>query len=98
MLTHVIIIRDDLPIGIRLAYVTHGAGESVSERVPSGTRAVVLAARDEEHIRGIRIALESSGVPHTAIVEGGEMYSIGIRPMVCEGEARKITSSLALAR
>lgn len=97
MLTHVVIVRRDLSAGIQLAYAVHAAGESPHEPVPSGTRAVVLAAQDEGHLRVLCGALESSGVPHTAIEEDGELYSVGLQPGECEGDARRITSSLPLA-
>ncbi len=97
MLSHVVIVRRDLPVGVQLAYAVHAAGESPREAVPSGTRAVVLAAKDEGHLRVLCGALESSGVPHTAIEEDGELYSVGLEPQECAGGARRITSSLPLA-
>ncbi len=97
MLTHVVIVRGDLPAGIQLAYAVHAAGESPREPVPSGTRAIVLAAKDEGHLRVLCGAFRASGVPHTAIEEEGERYSVGLEPQECEGDARTLTRSLPLA-
>ena len=97
MLTHVVIVRRDLSPGVQLAYAVHAAGESPREPVPTGTRAVVLAATDEGHLRVLCGALKASGVPHTAIEEDGELYSVGLEPSECEGDARRLTRSLPLA-
>jgi hypothetical protein len=97
VLSHVVIVRRDLSPGVQLAYAVHAAGESPRETVPAGTRAVVLAAEDEGHLRVICGSLEASGVAHTPIEEDGQLFSVGLQPQECEGDARRITRSLPLA-
>ncbi len=96
-LRHIVIIRDDLPVGTRLAYTVHASGESVASRVPGGTRAIFLAARDEGHLRELAAALERESIEHTAIVEDGQMYSIGIKPMQLTSSVEGVTRPLELA-
>lgn len=66
------------------AQVTHAAGESIREAVPSGTHAVVLEADSEQlvHLHG---TLREFNVPHTLIVENDKPYTdqllaIGVEP------------------
>lgn len=62
----------------------HAAGRSATELV-HGARAVVLAARDEEHLAAIERRLSFDGVAHSAIREpdppwNGALMAIGLRP------------------
>lgn len=97
MLSHVCVVRSDLSPGIRVAYLVHAAGESVRDPVPSGTRAVVLAARNEQHLRNVAEQLERFHVDHETIWEDGELFSVGVAPTEDLSQVRRVTSSLPLA-
>ena len=97
MLSHYVIVRRDLPAGIRLAYTVHAVGESVTGKVPAGTRAIVLAVEDEGGLRVYAHALDRAGVEHTMIVEDGQAFSIGVRPLEDITSIRRLTSGLPLA-
>lgn len=79
-LSHYVIVRGDLSPGLQLAYAVHAAGESVSERVPAGTRAVVLASENEGALRELASNLVEAGAPHHVVIEAGELFSIGMVP------------------
>lgn len=96
MLSHFCVVRSDLPSGVRIAYCIHAAGESVRDPVPSGTRAVALAARDEEHLRSVAEQFELHEVAHTAIWEDGELFAVGVTPTADLSQVRRVTSSLPL--
>ena len=98
MLSHYCIIREDLPFGQKAAYLIHAAGESSPGQLPKNTRAVALAARDEEHLRQLERQLEHASVEHAAIWEDDQLWAIGIRPTHDLGRLRKVTSSLPLIR
>lgn len=71
-------------------------------KVPSGTYAVVLAARDEPHLLDIELFLKEKGVVHKAIREDGnslrgELTAIGIEPRK-RSELFRYFSSLPLLR
>ena len=101
-LYHYIVLRPDLSRGTLAAQVTHAAGESSSGALPNGTRAVVLAARDEAHLHELHHTLLGAGIPHKLICEpdppwNGQAMAIGITP--CPRDAvRKLLSSLPLLR
>ena len=101
-LYHYIVVVRTLPLGVLAAQVCHAAGESVSETVPVGTHAVVLAARDEAHLREIYQNLITHGVKAHLVEEPdppwhGAAMAIGITP--CPRDAvRKLLSSLPLLR
>lgn len=103
-LTHFCIIRQDLPLGVVAAQLVHAAGESSSGNLPSGTIAVVLAARDEQHLERVELELQIRSVPHVAIREPdapwcGQLMAIGIVPMDRKNkQLRKVTSRLPLLR
>lgn len=97
MLSHYVLIRRDLSAGLRLAFAVHAAGESVQNRVPGGSRAVVLAVADEGALRVYDEALERAGVEHTTIVEDGVAYAIGLTPTEDVASIRRLTSALPLA-
>jgi hypothetical protein len=98
MLSHYIIIRRDLSPGLRLAYAVHAAGESVAETVPEGTRAVVLAVRDEGSLDVYDRLLSDSSVAHKVIREDGQALAIGIEPTAELDSIRRLLSSLPLAQ
>ncbi len=98
MLSHFCVVRSDLPPGVRTAYVVHAAGESVRDPVPSGTRTVVLAARDEQHLRDVAKQLERHQVDHKAIWEDGVLFAVGVAPIADLTRVRRVTSTLPLVR
>jgi peptidyl-tRNA hydrolase len=80
----------------------HAAGESVAGRVPSGTYAVVLAARDEPHLLEIEQYLKDKEIVHTSIREQGnalrgEITAIGLEPKK-RSKLYRYLSSLPLLR
>lgn len=98
-LAHYVIVRADLPHGSQVAQAIHAAGESTNGRVPSGTIAVALAARDQEHLLQLAAALERAGIAHTLIREcDGEAMSIGVEPTRDRHAVRKVLSSVPLVR
>lgn len=97
MLSHYILIRRDLAPGLQLAYCVHASGESVSRRVPAGTRAVVLGVPDEGALKVYGDALVHDEIEHTPIVENGELFSIGLAPSADTGRIQRLLSSLPLA-
>jgi peptidyl-tRNA hydrolase len=100
-LTHYIIVRPDLPIGVLAAQVTHAAGESSPGNLPPGTYAVVLAA-EREKLLELEKFLRENGVKFKAVRESdtpytGELMSIGLAPQL-KNNVRKFLSSLPLLR
>lgn len=90
-------MRADIPTGSQIAQILHAAGESTPTRVPSGTVAVALAARDEAHIRDLDAKLTAAGIPHTLIVEcSGEAMAIGCEPTTDRDRIRRVLSMLPL--
>lgn len=89
MLSHYIIVRRDLPIGIMCAMVAHAAGESAAwntSLITESTRAIILQAKNEDHLEKIRGYLIGENIPHVRIVESTGPYahqlmSIGIVPV-----------------
>lgn len=101
-LTHYVIVRRDLPIGMLVAQTVHAAGES-SPRLPSGTIAVALSASDELQLHKIKRDLDARGISYTPIVEGdgeyaGQLMAIGVEPVVDREIVRKVVSSLPLIK
>lgn len=97
------IVRADLPRGTLAAQVVHAAGESSPGRLPAGTRAVVLAARDEAHLARLERALQLGAIPHHAIREPDPphfhaLMAIGIVPVADRGRLTPITGQLPLLR
>ena len=84
-LHHYVIVRNDLPRGVLAAQVIHAAGES-SDRVPKGTHAVCLSARNEGELARVEERLIQGDVPHVAVREpdapwDNALMAIGIVPM-----------------
>ncbi|MEM9462699.1 MAG: hypothetical protein AAGF11_51600 [Myxococcota bacterium] len=99
--THYCIVRADLPRGVLAAQLIHAAGESSPGSLPSGTRAVALAARDEAHLRSIEQCLVRLGIEHRAIREPdppwcGALMAIGLMPVSDRTKVRKATRRLPL--
>ncbi|UCC74923.1 MAG: hypothetical protein JSV86_10350 [Gemmatimonadota bacterium] len=102
-LTHYVIVRADLPIGLQAAQIVHAAGESVVRRVPRGTNAVVLAVPSEDALRDVSTTLTDHRVDHATIIESdppytGQMTAIGVRPVRDRYTVRRCLSSLPLLR
>lgn len=96
-LTHYIIVRKDLPLGVLAAMVTHAAGESgalyQSEEDGRfrGATAVVLQAENEPDLMKIEEYLHGLDLPYVVVIESGGIYdgetmAIGIVP--CERDTR----------
>lgn len=97
------IVRADLPRGTLAAQVVHAAGESSPGRLPPGTRAVVLAARDEAHLAQLEHLLRQMAIPHHPIREPDPphfhaLMAIGIVPLVDRGRVHPVTGQLPLLR
>lgn len=102
-LHHYVIIRADLPSGVRLAQSIHAAGESSDGPLPTGTYAYALAARDEDHLFEIANRLWDAEIPHKVISEpdapyDGQAMAIGIWPTYDKERIRKVVSDLPLAK
>jgi len=103
-LTHYVIVRADLPIGCAVAQTIHAAGESTPEKgVPTGTFAVALAARSEEHLKFLEEKLQRFAIPHVAVREpdppyNGALMALGICPVADRKLVKKVTSSLPLLK
>jgi hypothetical protein len=85
VLTHYVVVRTDLPVGIIAAQVVHAAGESSPGQLPDGTFAVVLAAPSEGSLSDIACRLTVAGVPHVQVREPdapycGQLMAVGLEP------------------
>jgi hypothetical protein len=84
--------------------VVHAAGESAGGTIPSGTYAVVLAARNEAHLRELHDALQrAGGIPCRLIEEpdppwNGQATAIGIRPTRNRMRIRRVLGRLRLLK
>lgn len=94
------IVRDDLSTGQKVAQTVHAVGESHRGTVhPPGTIAVVLAARDEDHLRELYTKLLDEGLEPSLIEEcDGEAMAIGIPPTRDRGSIRRHVSQLPLIK
>lgn len=96
---HYCIVRADLSHGSQIAQIIHAANESTTQRLPSGSIAVALAAKDEMHLLMIVDALENAGIKHVVIKENdGQAMAIGIEPTTDRTAIRKVTSSIPLVK
>ncbi len=91
MLTHYIIVRRDLPLGVLAAMVTHAAGESAHlyedpyDGRFRGATAVVLEAKNEAHLKDYIDYVKGQGLLYTVVTESGGPYhgqdmAIGVCP------------------
>lgn len=99
------IIRNDLPLGTMLAQTTHASGESAScfGQLPSGTHAVVLAAKDEADLLNIEQQLLSASINYRLIREpdppfNGQAMAIGLIPTNDRKKIRQILSRHPLVK
>ena len=84
-LSHICVVRADLPRGVLAAQLIHAAGESSPGDLPPGTHAVALAARGAVELEALARRLTFDGVPHVQIREpdppwNGALMAIGLRP------------------
>lgn len=101
-LTHYIVVRRDLPLGLLAAQVVHAAGESAPQRLPPGTYAIVLSVEGPAELEALAARLGARNVRHTLIRENDPPYSgqataIGVEPARRSVLARHL-SSLPLLR
>lgn len=87
MMRHYVIVRSDLPVGVAMAQVVHGAGESAGRYgvLPSHTIAIVLDGGDEYGLFRAQKLLLANNIPHVPIVESDPPYAqqlmaIGVLP------------------
>lgn len=97
------ILRADLPLGVKVAQTIHAAGESSPGNLPADTRAVALAARDEAHLLEIEAALTAAGMCFSAIREpdppwSGALMAIGISPQPRTTTLRQLLGKLPLLK
>jgi peptidyl-tRNA hydrolase len=88
-----------MSVGHIAAQLVHAAGES-SNRVPTGTYAIVLAVPNQAKLLALEKRLIETGVPHKAIREpdmDNELTAIGVEPGPRK-HLRKILSNLPLLR
>jgi hypothetical protein len=76
-----------MPFGTIAAQLVHASGESSTGRLPDGTYALVLAAKDEADLLSIQGELLQLDVSHKLIREpdfpfNGESTAIGLVPML----------------
>ncbi len=99
--THYIIVRSNLPVGIQAAQIAHAAGESSPGNLDTGTYAIVLQANSES-LSELEQKLQDDGVSHRAIRESdvpytGDLLAIGLRPEK-RTKVKRYVSSLPLLR
>lgn len=90
-LTHYIIVRRDLPLGVVCAMVTHAAGESgalygdpYDGRFRHAT-AVVLEVKNESELKSLMMVLRRADLQHVVVSESdppynGSLMAIGLVP------------------
>ncbi len=86
---HYIIVRNDLPLGVLTAQLTHAAGESSflykNDSIFKGATAVVLEVEGELALYKAAQHLRESGIAHVLIVENwipysGQLMALGVVP------------------
>ena len=87
---------------MQAAQLIHAAGQSTSKRVPEGTFAVALHARDLSELLQIATALKQAKIEYALIVESdapytGQAMAIGIEPGD-RSKLKKILSRLPLVK
>lgn len=102
-LAHVVIVREDLPIGVAAAQIVHAAGESVEGPVPPDAFAIVLGVPGETELRALSSRLTAADVEHRLIVEtdgahAGQAMTLGCRPAPRSSLRRHFSSLPLFAR
>lgn len=90
-LTHYIVVRSDLPLGVAMAMVAHAAGESAHQYRDengrfTGATVVVLEAKNEAHLEKIERKLMRAGIVYQVVYESAQPYkdqfmAIGLVPI-----------------
>jgi hypothetical protein len=98
---HYCVVRIDLPLGVLSAQLLHAAGESATPLPLSGTRAVCLAAKDEQELLKIALRLDRRQIPYKLIREpdlpwNGQAMAIGLHPTQDRKPIRRALSRLPL--
>ncbi len=101
-ITHYVIVRDDEAmggVGIIGAQIIHATNESCEGPLPEGSHAVLLRARDEDHLLQIAGRLWDAEVPHRVVYEpdepfNGQATAIGIWPTRERDRIRRCVSDL----
>lgn len=101
-LTHYVVVRSDLPLGVLAAQIVHAAGESSPGNLPEATRAVVLTVAGEEALERLFARLARAQVAYRAIREpeapwNGALMAIGVVPAP-KSTLRKVLSDVPLYR
>lgn len=83
------------------AQLTHAAGESSPGKLPSGTRAIVLAVDSERALALLEERLRQAGLDHVAIREpdppwSGALMAIGLMPVRTTAQVRRVLARLPL--
>lgn len=91
-----------MPVGATAAQLAHAVGQSLDARHPEDTYVVILACRDEAHLRAEAARLELAGVALARVVEtdgphAGQLTAVGVKPARKEALRRHL-SSLPLLR
>lgn len=86
-ITHYVIVRRDLPLGVLGAMLIHAAGESSPGDLGEATFAIALAVADEAALIRLFLRLSAQGVEITPVHEpdapyNGQLMAIGVRPML----------------
>jgi hypothetical protein len=101
VLHHYVIVRADIPVGLRAAQIIHAAGESalLADEIPPGTHAVALTADSEAALAEVGRALDSENIPHTKVFEDtapfhGQLMGIGVAPLPRTSNLKRVLGRL----
>lgn len=100
---HYVIVRLDIPPGLRAAQIIHAAGCSGRlAEIPADAHAVALGAKSELELCALEARLIKTGIAHVAIRESdppyeGRLMAIGCMPLPRE-RVRKMLSAFPLVR
>lgn len=109
-MTHYVVVRRDLPLGVLAAQVTHAAGASAARwgfegdaELPGDTHAVVLSVPGEPELHTVAEALRAAGIRFHEIKEpdppwAGALMALGLWPVRDRSSIRQVLSRLPLLR
>jgi hypothetical protein len=99
-----VVVRHDLPVGMREAQTVHASDESSPGRdfIPKNMHVVVLAVPNEAELAKVETRLREVGVEHAAVREvdppySGQLMAIGLFPCF-KDDVRQYLSSLPALR
>ena len=92
-------MREDLPLGVLASQLTHAAGETGPAN--PGTHAVVLSAKNKDHLLKIERQLIAHKIKHHSVREpdlpwNGEIMAIGLYPTSDRASVKPVTKRLKL--